>query len=113
MLIQGTQSIGVLGTVANLLAGSVFEFLPWNARVAFGLTQDTNGDLVATVTSGNDVLMEESPFSTANRFPINPDDFVLTDVARAGEKLTIRIRNTDAAAARVVFFSVDLTPLGA
>lgn len=95
--IQGQNSIGPGISVANVLSGSVYEYLPRNAIVEFGLVDDANGDCRVTVQSGSDVLLEEAPVSIANRFPIFPDDFVVEDVAAAGERLVVRVRNTDAA----------------
>lgn len=104
--IQGSTSIGPATSVANVLAGSVYEYLPRNAIVEFGLVDDANGDVRVTVQSGADVLLEESPVSIANRFPVYPDDFVLEDVAAAGERLVIRARNTDAATTSIFRWAV-------
>lgn len=107
--IQGQVSIGPGVTNNNVLAGSAWEYLPYNAIVEFGLVDDANGDARVTVQSGADVLMEESPVSIAARFPIYPDDFILEDVAAAGERLVVRVRNTDAATTTVFRYSIRLT----
>lgn len=93
MLMKFSASIGAGVTIPNVLSGSAFEFLRSNAEVSFGIVSSATG-IVATVQSGADVLMEESPISTANRFPIWPDDFDLVDVAAAGERLVVKLRNT-------------------
>ncbi len=111
-VIQGSQSVAASGTVENLLASSQFEFLPFNAALEFGINGDANGgDLRVDVFSGQDVIMESAPMSTQSRIPIFPEDFQLTDVAAAGERIKIRVRNTNAAAARTIFFSVRITPI--
>lgn len=111
MLIQSSQSINANTTVDNLLSGSQFEFLPWDASLAFAINGDTNGaDLRFDVYSGQDVLAENATCNAQNRIPVNPDDFNLRDVAAAGERIKIRIRNTSAAAARTVFFAVIIEP---
>ncbi|MCS6946953.1 MAG: hypothetical protein NZM12_04995 [Steroidobacteraceae bacterium] len=95
----------------NLLAGNQYEFLPYDASIEFGLVGDTNAaDLRVDVYSGQDVLLENGTISAANRVPVYPDDFLLTDVAAAGERIKVRVRNT-AAAARTVFFQVRITPI--
>lgn len=109
--IQGQVSILPGVTNNNVLSGSAWEYLPYNAIVEFGLVDDANGDVRVTVQSGADVLMEECPVSVANRFPLYPDDFILEDVAAAGERLVIRARNTDAATTSVFRYSVRLTRL--
>ncbi|HIB69637.1 MAG TPA: hypothetical protein EYO33_32310 [Phycisphaerales bacterium] len=75
----------------------------------FGLTASA-ADLVLDVYSGLDLLAEGFAPSTQNRVPIYPDDFTLNDVALAGEQIKIRARNTNAATARTLFFSLKITP---
>lgn len=112
-LVQGSNSVAASGVIENVLAGSQFEFLPYNAMIEFGLNGGTNGgDLRVDVFSGQDVLLESAPMSTQNRVPVYPDDFQLTDIAAAGERIKIRVRNTSGAAARTLFHSVRVTPLG-
>lgn len=110
-LIQGRTSIAAGSSNDNVLTGSQFEFLPYNALVEFGLTGDANGaDLRVDVYSGADVLLESAPMSAQNRIPIFPDDFTLQDVAAGGERLKIRVRNLNAGAV-VLFHSVRITPI--
>ena len=111
-VIQGTTSVAASSVDDNVLSGSQFEFLPYNAAIEFGLTGDANGgDLRVDVYSGQDVLMENAPMNTQNRIPNYPDDFTLQDVARAGERIKVRVRNTSAAAARSINFAVRITPV--
>lgn len=110
-IIQGTVSVAGLAVNDNVLSGSQYEFMPYHASLEFGLCGDANGaDLRVDVYSGSDVLMENAPMSAQNRIPIYPDDFSLTDVASAGERIKIRVRNTNAAA-RSINFAVRITPL--
>jgi hypothetical protein len=108
--IQVRVALGASGT-ASPLQGSQYEFLPFDALVEFGLTADATG-VVATIQSGTDVLQEEGPVQvgTINVQPKYPDDFFLNDVAAAGEKLTIKLRDTSGAA-RVVMVTVRITPI--
>lgn len=110
-LISDTRSIGAGATVDNVLAGSQFEFLPFDAMLQFGLVgAGVLGDILVDVYSGQDVLMESSPISILARFPVFPEDFTLDDVAAAGERLKVRIRNTSAGAL-VVNTAVKITPI--
>lgn len=112
MLIQSSQSIAANSTVDNLLTGSQYEFLPWDAQLSFGVNGDTNGaDLRFDVYSGQDVLAENATCNAQNRIPINPDDFNLRDYAAAGERVKVRVRNTNATLARTVFYSVIIEPV--
>lgn len=89
------------GAVANPLQGSQYERLPFNARVGFGIYKALAADIVtASVFSGSDVLMEDADLDTlAVGTPIKPsEDLQVTDVALAGEKLGLRIRNNAAVA---------------
>lgn len=106
-LIQGQVSIPAASQNDNVLTGSQWEFLPFNAQVLFGLNGDANAvDLRLDVYSGTDVLMEAGQVSAQNRIPVYPDDFNLNDVAAAGERLKIRARNLHATLARTLFFAV-------
>lgn len=96
----------------NVLQGSPFEFLPYNATVEIGMVSDF-ALVLSTVTSGADVLQEEGPVqkAAADAAPKYPDDFLLTDVAAAGERLAIKLRNTNAAQAVVVYVVVRITEM--
>lgn len=96
-VIQKKVSIPANSVTDNVLSGSQFEFLPWPAKVDFGMLQSATG-LVVDVYSGQDTLAESMEPAIAARYPINPDDFTLTDVAAAGERLKVRVRNTTAGA---------------
>lgn len=107
--IQKTGSIAANSVNDNVLTGSQFEFLPYHAQLSFGLVGSAAG-LQADVYSGQDTLCESMDLSTANRFPIFPDDFPLTDVAAAGERLKVRVRNTTAGAL-TFFVAVRIDPI--
>ena len=109
MMINDETSIAANATVANVLTGSVFEFIPFNALLQIGLVAAATG-LQITVSSGSDILMQESPVSIQNRFPLFQEDFPLEDVAAQGERLTIRARNTTGAAI-ILFTTVRITPV--
>jgi len=109
--IQRQVSIAAASVNANVLEGSQFEFLPFNAFLEFGLVGDANAIvLFVDVSSGQDVLAEDMQISAANRIPVYPDDFPLTDVAMAGERIKIRVRNVHATVARTIFFNLRITP---
>jgi len=111
-IIQGRTSVALSSVNDNVLAGSQFEFAPFNALVEFGLCGDANAvDLRVDIYSGQDVICEQLEPNAQARIPIYPDDFVLQDVVRAGERIKIRVRNVSAAAARTLFHSVRLTPV--
>lgn len=109
MQIQKTASVAANTTVDNVLSGSQFEFLPMASALEFGIVGSATG-LEADVYSGSDMLCEGLAVSTQNRFPVFPDDYTLTDVAGAGERIKVRIRNTTAGAL-TYFVGVRITPI--
>jgi hypothetical protein len=109
-LIQQSVSIAASPAVNdNVLTGSQFEFLPYNASLRFALNGSATG-LVADIYSGQDVLAEQMGVNTLNRVPINPDDFLLSDVAAAGERIKVRVRNTTGGPL-TLFYALMIDPI--
>jgi hypothetical protein len=108
-VIQSSITVPANSALDNVLSGSQFEYLPWDAAVEFGLSGGAPG-VLADVYSGQDVLAEAMFLPATNRVPIRPDDFTLTDVAGGGERLKIRLRNTTGAGI-TCFWSVIITPI--
>lgn len=108
-VIQSSVSVAANATNDNILSGSQFEFLPYNAALDFGLVGSATG-LVADVYTGQDAVAESYSLNTQNRFPVYPDDYPLSDVAAAGERVKVRIRNTTGGAL-TCFYSVRITPI--
>jgi hypothetical protein len=96
------------GTVDNVLTGSAFEFARQNELVSMGLVATAAGAFV-TITSGSDVILEESPVPIqATGFPIIPDSMYFSDVAAPGDRLVMKVRATGALTVRSV---TQITPL--
>lgn len=93
--IQISTSIPANASVDNVLTGSQWEFLPFNARLLFGLNAAAVG-LVLDVFTGQDSIAE-SLIPLIKATAPNNDDFVLDDVAGAGQRLKVRARNTTGA----------------
>lgn len=94
----------------NVLGGSQFEFLPYNAFLEFGLQGSAIG-LVFDVFTGQDTICESFEPAIDNRFAKYPDEYTLNDVAAAGERVKIRARNTTGGAL-TAFVSMRLNPAG-
>lgn len=110
-LIQNAVSVPANATIDNVLTGSQFEYLPYNATLEFGMMGGAGGtNLRIDCFSGQDILCEQMAVSTLGRFPIYPEDFGLTDVAAGGERIKIRVRNTSGVAVDF-FFSLRITPI--
>jgi len=102
------------GGSSEPLTGWQFEYLPWPALVEIGMVHDgaANG-VQATVTTGSDTLMEESPVSAGGTDGVFPNDenLDLVDESAAGDRLKIRLRETGAVATTDIMIRVKLTPL--
>jgi len=108
--ISGVTSTPAGATTQNVLAGSVYEFLGFNAFIEFGLVGDAAGEGRVTVLSGSDTVLEEASISRAARFPVYPDDYSVNDVVGAGERVVVRHRNTGAGANNL-FWNLRITPV--
>lgn len=101
------RNVLAAGETANVLSGDQYEFLPFNAVVEFAIIS-TQADSLATIYSGSDVLMQQAPI-TQSTDPIRyPDDFLVRDVAAAGERLNVQAQAVTAATVDTV---VQITPL--
>ena len=96
-IIRKEVSVPANATIDNLVTGSIYEFMPFNAALNIGMTGSATG-LVATINTGSDTLLEESPLNVKTTFPLIPDEMDLQDRTLAGERLVMRIRNTTAGA---------------
>jgi len=105
------------------LQGNQYEYLPFNARVEFALVgqattaADIDG-ITATIYSGSDILQQRGPVSNKSNVTgqtngaVYPDDFLLDDVAAAGERLSVELNVPAAGAAGdTVDTVVKITPL--
>lgn len=108
--IQGVTNLAAGAANNNVLSGSAFEFVGEASRLDIAVVGEAAGTARATVQSGSDVLLEESPISRANRVPVWPDDYSLSDIAVPGDRLKIAVRNTGGVAIDV-FWAVRTTPL--
>ncbi|HDZ44418.1 MAG TPA: hypothetical protein ENH80_10810 [Phycisphaerae bacterium] len=111
-IFRSRDALAIGGSLENVLTGSQFEIMPGTARIwhlSFGIISDV--DLVfADILTGTDVLMENGELSNANRWPTD-DDFDLFDLVAAAERIKIRLRNDNAAAAEVRTV-IKITPAG-
>jgi hypothetical protein len=111
MIIRIRTPLAANGT-ASVLSGSLFEFVDSPSTVEIGVCADATGVLLG-INSGPDTLLEaDSPaiVKTINLNPTYPDDFV-SDEALAGDRLSIKVRDTTGAA-RVVMTELRIAPLG-
>jgi len=104
----------VAGVPTFPLQGSQYEYLPFDARVEFAILEITPitlvADIKATVFSGTDVLQQAGLIAgDAGGHVRYPDDFLLDDVAAAGERLSVELVSINGTAD--VETVVKITPL--
>jgi len=104
------------------LQGNQYEYLPFNARVEFAIVGESSDTLDidkvnATVFSGSDILQQQSGITNKSavtaqsKNAVYPDDFLLDDVAAAGERLSVQLDIPDFAGAGSIDTVVKITPL--
>lgn len=108
-IIQKSQSVGATTTISNQLAGEFFEFLPYNALIEVGLNMSATG-LLIDFFSGTDIVCKDYVPLIKATAPIYPDEFVLQDIARMGERLVLSVRNTTGGALTLLY-TVRISPI--
>lgn len=98
--IQTTTTIGAGASVANIFAGSAFEFARTRTLVSLGVNADAPGIFI-TINSGSDVVLEESPAYEGANYPIVPDQMFYNDVMEVGDRLRVAARSVAAGAVGV------------
>lgn len=100
------------GATYTPLTGWQYEYLPYPARVEVGINATAVG-VVATISSGSDVLQEESPVQAGGAAGVIPSPLntpYLVDDAAAGDRMKISARNTTGGAITVNGI-IKITPL--
>jgi hypothetical protein len=104
-----TTNLAANGT-AYPLQGNQYEYLPFNAQVEFAIVSNAAG-IQATVFSGSDVLQQSGAATVKATSPVYPDDFLLMDVAMAGERISVELRETAGVATTDIETVVRITPV--
>lgn len=93
------------------LQGQQFEYLPYNAQLHFAVIANA-ATVDVQVFSGQDVLQQSGPPVVKTTIAtVWPDDFLLDDVAGAGERLSVVLRETGAIATTDAETTVRITPI--
>jgi hypothetical protein len=111
--IRVSSDIAAGGVVANVLAGSQFEFLARPSIVQVFCVQDT-GDLAEIeVFFGQELQLPQSPVTAAvaTMGPNVPDDEIVNDIGAPGDRLVVRLVETGGIANADVRTMVKITPL--
>lgn len=95
-------------TTLNLLAGLSYEFLGQAAHIVLAACASATGINCTFLVANGITVVDDQPISTANRFPIIPDDILFEDDVPPG-RLLLRFRNTTGAAVNLSGAIVDVT----
>jgi hypothetical protein len=108
---QTTMTAG--GVTTNALAGSKFEFLARPSVVTLWATQSIAGnDVEVDLTLGNVVVAEDiHPNLDTTLLVDRQRDMIGSGVGDAGDRIQLRLRNTDAAATPVVTVLVEINEI--
>lgn len=90
--IQAEVSVAANTTNPNIFNGSAFEYSRGRQLVSLGVTAAATGTL-CTITSGADIILEESPTYIKTQFPIVPDEMFYNDIMEPMDRLRVQIRN--------------------
>lgn len=108
----GQRSIAAGATVANLISGQVYEFIPDDSMVEIGMVQTVTG-LIASVSCDQNIALQdvgESNLLVKATSPVYPDDYALEFECVAGSRLLLAVRNPTGGAI-VVFYAGKVTPI--
>lgn len=106
-IMAGRVAVAGATTIANVLAGDIFEFLRANSTIKAGWVTTFGAvaqDLTATLMIGDAITVQNSPVAPengaiGNGVEINRD-LKYVDAGRAGQRVTLSVTNTTAATAR-------------
>lgn len=106
------DSLAAATTDNNILAGEKFEILPYNAVVTVYAVQDgaDPGDLKLDFTLGNAIVIDSAavPTFTANLGPNRADHLLGSGIARAHDRIQVKLVNGDAANASAYRVLIDV-----
>lgn len=87
------RSVAANTSTPNILAGKQHEFATRPSLVRVASVAAAVGVNI-TIVIGDRAVVNDEPISSANRFPIDPDDYAFRFPARAGDRIQIFLRNT-------------------
>ena len=107
-------NIPIASTNDNVMQGDTFEFVGRPTQVQMWASCQDVDDIFVTVNFGERLMgraMKVNLESAAGAVDLQKDQ-VLDEVLMPGERLTIAVQNTDAAATRNFNLFLKLTPIG-
>lgn len=109
MVMTDSTAVGATSTSANVLAGKMNEFLAENSIIRIYVTGG-GSDIYASLLIGAEALIDDQLVSPLTTFPKKPDDLLTEGAGFAGDRLTLRYRNANAAS-RTVQTRIEIEPV--
>lgn len=106
------STLMVANGTADPLQDWQYRYLPWPARIEH-LNRSTLANVVQTITSGSETIVEESPVQAGGTIGVTPSPLNTPADAwngAAGDLIKVRLRET-AAGAPTVDGVIEVTPL--
>jgi len=91
-IMTDTQSVAANTTISNVVAGKSKEFVQEPSVVTLSATGSAAG-LMGTLIIGEEVVMDDQDIGPGNRFPVVPDDVLVSGGAFPGDRIVVRVRN--------------------
>lgn len=98
-------------SIDNLLSGEIDEIIKVPSMVYLAINSENATEVIYSFLVGNNAVTVNARASAKNTTPIWPDDFIVSDAALPGDRLTVQIRNTDAVNTNNVFYAVRIEPI--
>lgn len=93
MMMTDVQSVAANTTTSNILAGKNKEFLEEASILRFGIGGSAVG-LRATIVVGTEVVVDDQELPVVTTLPAFPDQVIAEAGGFAGDRITVRLRNT-------------------
>lgn len=108
MVMTDVQSVAANTTTSNILAGKAKEFCEEASIITVGVNASAVG-LRCSLIIGSEVVIDDQEVSSINRMPQFPEDALAEGGAFAGDRITLRLRNTTAGAI-TGFTKINISP---
>jgi len=111
-VMSDSRSVAANATVENILSGKLHEFISGMGagRIRVFMTSSATG-INASLLVGGESFCQDQLVSGANRFPIDPDDFLVEGGGFAGDRILLSLRNTTGGALTTIT-RVVIDPVG-
>lgn len=93
---DANRTVAANSMTANILAGKQHEFATRPSLARIAVVAAAVG-VRATIVVGDQAVVNDEEISSANRFPIDPDDYAFRLPVMPTERVQIFLRNTTAA----------------